>query len=88
MEESEAIARQPYISASIIQLSQAVEEIAKMRQDIEGKLSPILRDATPQPDRNESENCGVPLADEISGIARELERSHILFDDLLQRIEL
>ncbi|MHC4413305.1 MAG: hypothetical protein ACYSW6_10130 [Planctomycetota bacterium] len=88
MPETSAGQREAYIPFAVKHLLRAIDTQAKYRDDLLARLTPVLnRDAAPHGEPSQ-EATGIPLADDISGAANQIDVTNSVFEDILSRLEI
>jgi hypothetical protein len=86
--ETSAGQREARIPSAVKHLQRAIDTQAKYRDNLLAKLTPVMnRDAAPHGESSQ-EATGIPLVDDISGAANQIDLTNSVLDDILNRLEI
>ena len=89
LEEKAVKERDKYVISELRRLQGIAEKQEMFGKELLSRLSPVI--LTEQIDANaptDHPSLGVPLADDLAGIARQFEKMNEIFEDILNRLEI
>lgn len=86
--ETSAGQKEAYIPSAIKHLKRSIDTQAKYRDNLLAKLTPVMnRDAAALAEPSQ-EATGIPLADDILTVAKQIDTTNSILEDILNRLEI
>ena len=83
------VEREKYVNSELMRIEKMAAQQIELRDELLVRLERVLLDDdTSQLEPNPETSIGVPIADDLALIARHFEKTNMIIEDILNRLEI